>query len=32
MLEHLSGKYPGHPAALEAKRLAERLARLGAGA
>jgi len=32
MLEHLSGKYPGHPAALEAKRLAERLARLGAAA
>jgi hypothetical protein len=30
MLEYLSSKYPGHPAALEAKRLAERLARLGA--
>ena len=29
MLEYLLGKYPDHPAALEAKRLAEHLARLG---
>jgi hypothetical protein len=32
MLRYLLGKYPDHPAAIEAKRLAEHLARLGAAA
>jgi hypothetical protein len=32
MLEHLLGKFPQHPAAVEAKQLVERLTRLGAAA